>query len=140
MAVVDFNFRPSRSDLRMFFGIWLPGSLIVLGLLIAWRHAAVTAGAAVSLSLAVISCVIGWLRPGALWLVYVVWLCLVFPIGWLVSHLVLGLVYFVVFTPIGLVMRLVRYDPMARTFDRQAPTYWTKHEPASDPRSYFRPL
>jgi hypothetical protein len=47
-------------------------------------------------------------------------------------------VFFGVFTAIGLLMRLFRYDPMARTFDRSATTYWIRHEDQPDVSYYFR--
>jgi hypothetical protein len=56
-----------------------------------------------------------------------------------VSHVVLAIVYYLVVTPIGLVMRLVGYDAMKRRFDGEATTYWV-HRPdnAADAKSYFR--
>ena len=57
----------------------------------------------------------------------------------MVSHVVLALVYYLVFVPIGLLMRLFGYDPMKRGFDPEAATYWTARDPkASEPKRYFR--
>lgn len=140
MAVLDFNFRPSRRDLRLFFGVWLPLFLVVVGGLAAWRHGAVTTAAVILLTIAAISTLLGWIRPQALWIVYLLWLALAFPIGWVVSHLILGFVYFIVLTPVGLVMRAFGYDPMVRRYDRSATTYWVRREPQTDVQRYFRPV
>ena len=51
------------------------------------------------------------------------WTAAVFPIGWVMSYVLLGGVYFLVLTPIGLAMRICGRDPMQRKFDRQAKTY-----------------
>ena len=51
-----------------------------------------------------------WLRP-----IYVGWMVLAFPIGWTVSQLILGVIFCGVFTPIGLVFRLMGRDPLHRT-------------------------
>jgi hypothetical protein len=60
------------------------------------------------------------------------------PIGWTISHLVLGAVYYLVLTPIGLVMRLLGRDPMQRRFDRSAKSYWIERTPRTDPSRHFR--
>jgi hypothetical protein len=47
-----------------------------------------------------------------------------------VSPVVLGAIFFGVFTPAGFVMRLVGRDAMARRFDPAAKSYWVKRDPA----------
>ena len=42
------------------------------------------------------------------------------PIGLALSHVILGAVFYIVFTPVGLVMRLLGKDPLHRRFDRAA--------------------
>jgi len=44
----------------------------------------------------------------------------------IVSPCVLALVFFLVVTPIGVVMRLCGHDPLALRLDRSADGYWTK--------------
>jgi len=70
--------------------------------------------------------------------IYLGWLYAVMPIGWVVSHLLLIVVYYLILTPCGLLMRLVGYDPLHRKFDPQATTYWIEREPAKDVQRYFR--
>jgi hypothetical protein len=61
------------------------------------------------------------------------------PIGFVVSHVILALVYYLVFTPVGLAMRIFRYDPMNRRFDDAAQSYWVVRDPAATPpKRYFR--
>jgi hypothetical protein len=43
----------------------------------------------------------------------------------IVSPLILALLFFVVITPIGLIMRLLRRRPLPLGCDRGAATYWT---------------
>ena len=61
-----------------------------------------------------------------------------FPIGFVVSYVILAVVYYLVLTPIGLVLRLTGYDPMQRRFDRNAKTYWTPREQEESTEQYFR--
>jgi hypothetical protein len=60
------------------------------------------------------------------------------PIGWLVSRVVLAIVYFLVITPIGLIRRLRGHDPLALRADPTASSYWVARQDRTDPASYFR--
>ena len=61
-----------------------------------------------------------------------------YPIGLAVSSVVLVTLYYVVLTPIGLILRLCRYDPLGRRFDRQSGSYWQPRAVRRNPASYFR--
>ena len=55
-----------------------------------------------------------------------------------VSYTVLAMVFYLVLTPIGLLMRLVGYDPMSRRFDKDAASYWVPREGSRKVGRYFR--
>lgn len=50
-------------------------------------------------------------------------------LGRIMSPVVIAILFYVVFTPFGLAMRLVRRDPLRLRFDRDASTYWTERVP-----------
>ena len=83
---------------------------------------------------------IGWIAPGFMRVVYLGMSYLAWPIGFVISHVILAVVYYLLFTPVGLIMRLLRYDPMARGFDRRAASHWHEREQPEqiDPGRYFR--
>jgi hypothetical protein len=82
--------------------------------------------------------VVYYLVPSIRTPTYRAWILSVMPIGWVVSHVLLAIVYYVVLTPIGLILRILRYDPLQRHFDPSAPTYWIEREPHIDSERYFR--
>ena len=47
-----------------------------------------------------------------------------------VSPLILGVIFYLVVTPTGFLMRLAGKDLLRRNFDRAAKTYWIKRDPA----------
>ncbi len=49
-------------------------------------------------------------------------------IGWFNTRLLLGIMYYLVFTPVGLLMRLFRKDLLNRGIDRDADSYWLHKE------------
>ncbi len=73
------------------------------------------------------------LRP-----VYVALNVAVFPIGLVVSHVLMAGIFFGVFLPVGLVFRLLGRDALARKFDPQAKSYWQDHDLQPPARQYFR--
>lgn len=136
MALITVNTDPTRRELRQFGFIWL-GFLAFFGLL-AWfkfghHHLAEGLWAA-----AVVVPLIGWFVPSFMRAVFVGMSYAAFPIGFVVSHVVLAAVYYLILTPIGIVMRLFRYDPMRRQFQPDSPSYWIKRAPHPDPKQYFR--
>ena len=69
---------------------------------------------------------------------YLAWMRVFFPLGWIVSHAILAVIYYAIVTPIGFVLRLLRYDPMRRRFDRRAQSYWIPSRHDADLSQYFR--
>lgn len=136
MAVLDVNWNPADKQVRQ-FALLLALMLAGLAGWLGWKShpAAWAAGAGAA---AVAAGLIGVFRPGWMRVVYVVWMAAVFPIGWLVSHLLLAAIYYLVITPIGVMMRMCGYDPMQRRLDRQATTYWKPRKDTDEPKRYFK--
>src|SRR5262245_12899525 len=118
MALLAINLKPSRTELRQFAGLWL----VAFGLIGAyvWARTDARLGAPI---LVAISLAVGF--PGLLWPslvrpLFIAWVVAAYPISWVVSHLLLGSIFFAAVTPAGLIMRLMRHDPMERSFDRSA--------------------
>ena len=47
----------------------------------------------------------------------------------IVSPIILGIIFFGVITPFGVVKRMTGWDPMRRKFDSSAKTYWIDRDP-----------
>lgn len=60
------------------------------------------------------------------------------PIGMLCAEVAMLLLFFGVFLPIGLILRLAKYDPLRRTFSRKAKTYWEPKRSPKNTANYFR--
>ena len=79
----------------------------------------------------------GLFEPGLIKWVFVGWMILAFPIGWTISHLILALVYFGMFLPVGLVARMFGYDPLQLNESDQT-SYWQELSPVESKERYFR--
>ena len=69
---------------------------------------------------------------------YKVWMALAFLLGWIMTRVILTLSFFLVFTPMGFVLRVLGKDLLDEKIDRNTSTYWQKHEPKSDKSRYLR--
>ena len=68
-------------------------------------------------------------RPRSLQAVYRVWMRLGEGLGWINSRIVLGVIFYGLFTPAGLIMRLRGKDPMRRHWEPEADTYRLVRQP-----------
>ena len=66
------------------------------------------------------------------------WMHAVKPFGWLVSHLLLGVIYYLILTPCGLVMRAFRRDRLVLRSSSDALSYWARRSARDDPSRYLR--
>jgi hypothetical protein len=136
MAVVDINWHPTARELRIFAGLqWLFCGIVAW---YAWKTHAAPGVAAILCGVSSGVALLGLLAPRAIRPVYVGWMLAVFPIGWVVSHVVLAAVFFLVITPIGATLRLLGHDPLHRRYDRAANTYWIARRDPPDADRYFR--
>ncbi len=137
MALLEIQWNPSPRELKQFAALWFPAACAVLGALVSLRGGSLWAAACIWGCGAAVSA-IGLLRPQAIRPLYVGLLCLTYPIGWVVSHVLLALIFFGMFAPLGLFLRFWGRDPLQRSFDREAASYWTPRPLGRDPKSYFR--
>jgi hypothetical protein len=68
--------------------------------------------------------VFGYLAPTALKPLYLAWMTLALVLGYIMTRVILTVVFFGIISPIGLVRRLMGRDPMHRTIPADAQTYW----------------
>ena len=77
---------------------------------------------------------VGAAFPRGLKHLYIPWMSLAIILGFIVSHVLLTLFFFLVLTPIGLAARLSGKDFLSLKLDPHASTYWLPHE-RKDPQS-----
>jgi hypothetical protein len=134
----EFPRNPSRRDLRI-FGLLLAGFIPLAGWLVVRRFEVEYPWLAFAV-LSAVSMVAALLAPRSLRGLHWAWHAVTFPIGWMISRVLLAIVYWGVLTPIAWTLRLRGRDALGRQFDRHATTYWTRYDPPHDVERYFRPF
>jgi polyferredoxin len=145
MKLIEINYRPDRHTLRQ-FGVIALLAFGLLGALIFWRRAvigiplggATPVVAGVLWAIAGLSGLFSLAAPGLNRFLYVGLVTITWPIGFVLSYLLMGIIFYLVITPVGLIFRLIGRDPLHRRFDRRAGTYWVRHREPENVERYFR--
>lgn len=91
-----------------------------------------------ALAVAGLFLIIAFARPGLLAPLNLVWFRFGMLLGKIMTPIVMGLLYFVTITPIGLIMRATGKDPLRTRLEPEAETYWQKRDAESQPLNSMR--
>lgn len=131
----DLPLNPSARTLRQFAGLWLAVFSAFAGGQCAGGRLVPAAGLA---ALALGVGLLGLLRPKIVRPIFVGWMMLAFPLGWIISRFLLACLFYGVLTPLGLWFRLVGRDMLARRRQPGQSTYWQVKPAVIDRQRYYR--
>jgi protein-S-isoprenylcysteine O-methyltransferase Ste14 len=143
--MVELNLRPDARTLRQFGWIALVGFGLLA--LLAWNgwlvfaHLDQGAREPVALGLAAlagVSALFSLVWPNANLPLYAGLTIVAFPIGFVLSYVIMASLFYVVIAPVGFLLRLIGKDPMDRRFLPAAKTYWLDARPERSRESYFK--
>jgi hypothetical protein len=79
-----------------------------------------------------------WLLPAIAKPFYRVWYFAGCCVGIVMGNLLLSVFYYLVLTPLGLLLRAAGHRPVTKGFDKSRPTYWRDARKELDASRYFR--
>lgn len=122
------NQQPTMRDLRQ-FGLLVGGVFAVIGLWpVVFRSESPRLWATILGSLLI---VLGAIVPQSLKQAYKGWMKVGHVLGSINTKIILGIIYYLLITPMGLVMRLLGKDPMHRVLTQDTDTYRIVRSPRS---------
>ena len=136
MNLSDIPLNPNQKMLRQFAAAWLV-FFSAFGAHQYFKHGHHQAGLAIVI-IAVVVGVSGLIWPSSLRWLFVGWIVLAFPIGWVISQAMLFLMFFCIITPVAILFRLRGRDLLARKPDRSRASWWVLKAAPRDVRSYFK--
>jgi Saxitoxin biosynthesis operon protein SxtJ len=131
----EIQFNPPQRTLRQFAGLWM----VFFAGLAAWQGL-LRGHVWLGVSLAILAVTLGpfgLFKPQSMRWIYVSWIIVAFPVGWTVSRIALGLLFYGVFTPVGLFLKLKGRDPLRRRPCPNEESYWTTKPMPTNVRRYF---
>jgi hypothetical protein len=132
----DLPLKPTARALRQFAGAWL-----VFFLAVGVHRYVVRDQHQVGIAVGVMAIVLGGLgliRPAALRWLFVGMTVLTFPIGWVVSQIMLAVMYYAILTPLAVWFRFRGRDLLARKPAPGRASFWIPKHTPEDMRAYFR--
>ncbi len=143
--LIQLDFRPDARQLRQFGLI----AFVVLDLLAAIVYfrgtlfgievgASARPLAAALFTVGAVSALFSFLWPRGNRPLFVALSVVAFPIGFVVSHIVLAVLFFGILTPVGLALRLLGRDLLDRGFESEKKSYWVDLPQSVQKRDYFR--
>ena len=82
--------------------------------------------------------VVLWLVPQIARPFYLVWYFIACCMGIVIGNTLFALFFYLVFTPMGLVLRLRSHPPVTKGFDKARPSYWRDAEKSVALKRYYR--
>lgn len=90
-------------------------------------------------SLGLLLIIIGLMVPGILKPLNKIWMSLAIVLGWIMTRVILIILFYLAVTPIGLLVKLFRKDFLDMKIDKNKDSYWYKRERKKfDPLDYER--
>lgn len=117
-----------KADLRK-FGRVMAGAFAVITLIVFWRSGWTQTPWVEGLGLiAAIFLALSLVWPKALIPIEWAWMKLAMVLNYIMTRVLLSLVFFLAVTPIGLIFKLLGKDLLGKRFDPNAKTYWVEPE------------
>ncbi len=134
--MLDIDHQPSAAEQR-WLGVALALSLTIIGRLLT-RVFGRPVLQEVMLTLGILLGLVYYLVPRTRMPIYRAARLVQMPMAFVVWYTVLAILFYLVITPIALVMRLLGRDPLTRRLEPSRPSYWEIHITPPDTERYFR--
>jgi hypothetical protein len=115
------------------FGMTMGGAFLFISGLFLFRQKYTVA--TYSLIVSCIFSIIGLVLPVILRPVYIAWMRFAFILGWVNTRVILFILFYLIFTPLALLLRLFKVDLLERK--NKADSYWKNKEKADGAMSDY---
>jgi len=125
--------KSDRRDLRN-FGFVVGGVLLALTAFLFWKdRSAWTWTGGIGAALVTLGAVL----PASLLPLQKVWMTLAVIMGWIMTRVILSVLFFLILTPIGLIARATGKRFLERRLHREADSYWQVRENHPPPSEHY---
>jgi hypothetical protein len=118
------NIKQSPQDLRK-FGLTVGSVLIIIGCLLLWKQ---KPSQFYFLSIGAVLLLSGLLFPSILRPLNKAWMTLAVLLGWVMTRVILSLLFYIVITPISLIARISGKHFLDIKIDKSRASYWEKRK------------
>ncbi len=127
--------KDERKDIRT-FGLGLTAVFIAIGSMQIYKgHTGMALGLYLGSGVVLL---LSLLAPLVLKPVYKILTAIGHKIGWINSRILLGVLFYVFFTPVAVVFKLIGRDPLDRKIEKEKSSYWVPRKHDTDKKRYER--
>ncbi len=128
--------KADRTTLRK-YGLTMAVPLLFIAAILFWKG---KPSAPYFLALSVLSAVLGLTLPRALKQVYIAWMAFAYYLSFVMTYVILTVFFYLIMTPVGLVMRAAGKDLLSRKFPDGRESFWIPaHKYDDDIERYSKP-
>ena len=114
------NIKSEKSDIRK-FGITIGVILLIIAGFLFWKE---KESFQILLTFGVSFCILGIVIPFILKPIYWVWMIFATILGWIMTRVILSLLFYIIITPIGLIPRFFGKQFLELQWDKSKESYW----------------
>jgi hypothetical protein len=114
------NIKSEKSDVRK-FGITIGVILLIIAGFLFWKE---KESFQILLTFGITFCILGIAIPFILKPIYWVWMIFATILGWIMTRVILSLLFYIIFTPIGLILRFFGKQFLELRWDKSKQSYW----------------
>ena len=127
------NIKSGKRELKQ-FGITIA---VVLAILSSWFLWQGRDSGYILLIIAILFLALGLFLPNLLKPLQKMWMTLAVLLGWVMTRVILIVLFYLVVTPIGLLARICGKDFLNRKFDREAQSFWIERKSATPDKKKY---
>ncbi len=113
---------PNAKDLRK-FGLMMAVVICLFSLIAVWKQHWITVYVLWSIA-GIVFLLPAIVYPQFLSPIHKYWMKFAMVLGWINSRIILSLVYYLLFTPISLIQKVIKRDALERRFHEDSDSYW----------------
>lgn len=107
------------------FGLTIGIFLVALSIFLLWRG---VDSYLYIFSIGLFLTLFGLVKPKFLRPIYILWMMFALILAHIITRVILTIIFIILFTPIGLILRFLRKDILNEKYDRHTESYWIKRE------------
>lgn len=109
------------------FGLMIGVILLILGIIFHWKNSLVNLRSIFD-AIGIVLLLSALLKPSLLKLTYTIWMGIAFTLGWLISRIILLILFYFVLFPVGIVAKIFGKKFLDINFRDGKSSYWIKKE------------
>jgi len=125
--------KSKKSDLQK-FGVTIGIILIVIAGFLYWKENELFK---IFFNISIVFCIIGVAIPSVLKPIYKIWMSIAIILGWFMSRVILSMIFYLLFTPLGLLGRIFGNKFLDINWNKSTSTYWN-NQSKNDKSSYLK--